>query len=106
MAYKAVQPEGAWVAQLVEHLTLDLGSGHDLRDVRSSLSGSAFSGVHLRFSLALCPPPPRHKINIKKLVLAWLIFFSPFTFILYISLYLQVGFLVENMWMDLILNPL
>ena len=28
---------GSWVAQLMEHPTLGLGSGHDLRVVRSSL---------------------------------------------------------------------
>ena len=31
---------GAWVAQIVEHLTLDFGSGRDLKVVRS---GSALS---------------------------------------------------------------
>ena len=32
---------GAWVAQSVNHLSLDFGSGHDLRSVRSSsMSGS------------------------------------------------------------------
>ena len=36
---------GAWVAQLVKHLTLDLGSGHDLRVVGLSLAtGFVFSG--------------------------------------------------------------
>ena len=29
-------PGGAWVGQLVKCLTLDFGSGHDLRVVRSS----------------------------------------------------------------------
>ena len=34
----------AWVAQSVKHLTLDFGSGHDLRIVRSSpRSGSPLS---------------------------------------------------------------
>ena len=28
--------QGAWVAQFVEHLTLDFGSGHDLRVMRLS----------------------------------------------------------------------
>ena len=27
---------GTWVAQSVKHVTLDLGSGHDLRVMRSS----------------------------------------------------------------------
>lgn len=31
---------GAWEAQLLEHTTLDFGSGHDLRVVRSSLCQS------------------------------------------------------------------
>ena len=35
---------GAWVAQSVEHPTLDFGSGHDLRLVKSSpMLGSALS---------------------------------------------------------------
>ena len=35
---------GAWVDQLIEHLTLDFGSDHDLRVVGSSpSSGSALS---------------------------------------------------------------
>ena len=39
--FKNKKMRGAWVAQSVEHLTLDFGSGHDLRVVRSSpLSGS------------------------------------------------------------------
>ena len=37
-------PGSAWVAQLAQCLTLDLGSGHDLRVVRlSSESGSGLS---------------------------------------------------------------
>ena len=37
---------GAWVAQWVDCVTLDLGSGHDLRVVGSgSASGSVPSGV-------------------------------------------------------------
>lgn len=36
---------GTWVAQLVKHLTLDFGSGHDLRVVGSRpVSGSLLSG--------------------------------------------------------------
>ena len=42
--------QGAWVAQLAEHLTLDLGSGHDLRVVGlSPVSGSTLSAE------ILCP---------------------------------------------------
>lgn len=33
---------GAWVAQRVEHLTLDLGSGQDLSALRLSPSMSSF----------------------------------------------------------------
>ena len=39
-----LQKRGAWVAQLVEHLTLDFGLGHDPRVVGLSLTlGSALS---------------------------------------------------------------
>ena len=46
---------GAWVAELVKHLTLGFSSGHDLEVVRSSpTSGSALRGeVRLRFSLSV-----------------------------------------------------
>ena len=52
---------GAWVAQLVKHLTLDFGSSHDLRVVRSgsmlgvdSACDSLFPSVPPRFcSLSL-----------------------------------------------------
>lgn len=38
------QLRGTWVAQFVKHLTLNFGSGHDLRVVRSSpASGSMLS---------------------------------------------------------------
>jgi len=52
---KMNQKWGAWVAQLVEHLTLDFGSGHDLGFVKlSPMSGSVpKQGVCLRFSLSL-----------------------------------------------------
>ena len=32
--FKVKKFRGAWVAQLVKHLTLDFGSGHDLRVLR------------------------------------------------------------------------
>ena len=39
-----IKLRGAWVAQLVEHLTLDFGSGHDLRVMGSSpVLGSVLS---------------------------------------------------------------
>ena len=49
---------GAWVAQGVKRLTLDSGSGHDLRVMRRSpVRGSLLSRVCFRFSLSLslCP---------------------------------------------------
>ena len=42
---KKSKKRSSWLAQLVKHLTLDFGSGHDLRVMRSSLaSGSMLSG--------------------------------------------------------------
>ena len=58
-----VKSEGSgdtWVAQSVEHRTLDFGSGHDPRVVGSSphVLGSMLSmGACLRFSLFLCSSP-------------------------------------------------
>ena len=47
------------MAQLAEHPTLDFGSGHDLRVVRSSpMSDSALSGESAGDSLSLLLPPP------------------------------------------------
>jgi len=47
------------VTQSVGHLTLDFGSGHDLRAMRSSpMLGSALDTEHAWDSLSLCPPPP------------------------------------------------
>ena len=45
MSYKIYAVWGtSWVVQLVEHLTFDFDSGHDLRVVRSSLElGSTLS---------------------------------------------------------------
>ena len=37
----------AWVAKLVDHPTLDLGSGHDLAVVRLSPASSSELGVEL-----------------------------------------------------------
>ena len=43
---KRIVGRGAWVAQSVKCLTLDLGSGHDLRVVRSNpMLGSELDGV-------------------------------------------------------------
>ena len=55
---------GTWVAQLIEHLALDFGSGHDPRVVGSSpVSGSALS-----VELALSPSPaPLLSLSISKI---------------------------------------
>jgi len=50
---------GAWVTQSVKRPALDFGSGHDLRDVRSSpLSGSTLSAESAWDSLSLPLPLP------------------------------------------------
>ena len=61
---------GTWVVQLAKHLTLDFGSGHDLRVMRSSpKSGSTFSmesawdSLSLSLSLSLCPSPYSHILS-------------------------------------------
>ena len=48
---------GAWVAQLVKHLTLDFHSGHDLRVVRSSPCWALCSVWNLLVPLSLLLPP-------------------------------------------------
>ena len=53
---------GEWVAQLVEHPTLDFGSGHDLKFmILSPMSSSVLSAWNLlgilSLSLSLCPSP-------------------------------------------------
>ena len=58
---------GAWVAQSVKHLTLDLGSGHDLtiREVKPHIglcadsAGPAWDSLSLSLSLPfpVCTPP-------------------------------------------------
>lgn len=50
---------GVWVAQLVKFPTLDFGSGHDLKVLRSSpVSGSALGGESARDSLSPSPSDP------------------------------------------------
>lgn len=60
---------GPLAAQSVECLTLDFGSGHDLRAVRSSLaSGSMLSRESARDSLSpspSAPPSPTHTVSLK-----------------------------------------
>ena len=47
-----------WMAQAIKCLTLNFGSGHNLRVVGSSPKmGSTQSAVCLGFSLSLCPFP-------------------------------------------------
>ena len=52
---------GAWMAQLVEHLTLDFGSGHDLTicEIESciGLSLTAWSLLGILSLISLCPSP-------------------------------------------------
>ena len=54
------------MAQSFEHPTLDFGSGHDLRVVRSSpVSGSVYSAESAQDSLPLLPFSPFSQINKK-----------------------------------------
>jgi len=61
--FKITEIRGTWVAQSFKHPTLDFGSGHDLRVMRSSPTWSptwgSILGVEpcLRFSLPLPLPP-------------------------------------------------
>ena len=62
---KLSEARGAWVAQSVEHRTLDLGSGHDLavRELEPRvhpwvLVSALTAGACLGYSLALSAPPP------------------------------------------------
>ena len=50
-------PWGAWVAELIKHLTLDFSSGHDLRVMRSALGGALHWVWRLPgiLSFSLCP---------------------------------------------------
>ena len=54
---KSANSTSSWVAQSVKHQTLDFGSGHDLRVVRSSpTSGSVLTAWSLLGILSLPPP--------------------------------------------------
>ena len=59
-AYKNIGVWGAWVAQSVKHLTLDLGSGHDLMvhefepHIGLCADGSEPTWECLSLSLSLC----------------------------------------------------
>ena len=52
--YYKIDFVGTWVSQLVKCLTLDFGSGHDLRVLRSSLEWRLLKILSL--PLPLCPP--------------------------------------------------
>ena len=56
-------PWGAWVAELIKHLTLDFSSGHDLRVMRSITGVHAKCGSCLRFSVSLSPSAPPHSAH-------------------------------------------
>ena len=62
---------GAWVAQLVECLTLGFSSGHDLKVMElSPVTGSTLSRVCFKFSLHLSLNPPTllmHAIILSKI---------------------------------------
>jgi len=49
-----VNPQGTQVAQLVKRLTLDFGSGHNVRVVEPHVRLHIGCGTCLRFSLSLC----------------------------------------------------
>lgn len=49
---------GAWEAQLLKHATLDFGSGHDLRVVRSSLCQSPHLAGNLLEMVSSPPSAP------------------------------------------------
>ena len=55
---------GAWIAQSVKCLTLDFGSGHVLRVLRSSLASGFTSGMEFAFSPS--PSAPPHPLKTKQ----------------------------------------
>ena len=60
----------AWVAQWTEHLTFDIGSGHDPRvGELSSVLGSVLSGTCLRFSLSVSENKQANKPPLEMLTL-------------------------------------
>ena len=75
---KSSKAQGAWVVQLVEHLTLDFGSGHDLTvcelephiGLQADSAESAWDSLSLSLSLLLsCSRVlslSLQKINLKK----------------------------------------
>ena len=64
-AFKTTMIRGMWVAQWVKHLTLDFGSGHDLRIMRLSPTlGSMLSMEPTENSLSLSPASKNNNKNI------------------------------------------
>ena len=57
---------GHQVAQLVEHPTLDFGSGHDPGVVGPSIGLCAECGACFSFSLSFCSSPPFMRSLFKK----------------------------------------
>ena len=69
-ARNLVEQGGAWVAQLVECPTLDFGSGHDLRVMRSNpMSGCTLGMESAWGSLSSSPsaPPPTLRTSLHSL---------------------------------------
>lgn len=60
---------GTWVARMVKHWSLDLGSSHDLKALRSSLykssriAGSLLEILSFLISLLLPSPAPAHSYS-------------------------------------------
>ena len=79
---------GAWVAQSVKRRTLDFGSGHDLRAMRSSpVFGSALGIGHakiLSLPLPLSAPAPHCPrlctLSLKKKVVQFILFYVAIQF--------------------------
>ena len=90
--YKKIQIRGTWVAQSVEHQTLDFGSGHDPRVKGSSPTSDSVLMWRLlkifSFSFSLPPPPPRSHTLALKLKKKYKLIYSDKR---HISVYLEGG---------------
>ena len=58
--YQKIPLEGHWVAQSVQYLTLDFGSGHDPTVVRSSPVLGSMPGMMPAWDSFSPLPPPLH----------------------------------------------